>query len=50
MYPMDCSADLSMEVVELANKHRNNFVVGIDLAGFEDAEPMEKHKSAFDVS
>lgn len=44
-----CVLDLSMEVTEVAHRHRNKGVVAVDLAGYEDAVPMEEHQKAFEV-
>eukprot|EP00117_Sycon_ciliatum_P004921 scpid54779/ scgid9082/ Adenosine deaminase; Adenosine aminohydrolase len=40
--------DLSMEIVQLAEKFKDRGVVGIDLAGMEGAVPMDEHKPAFE--
>ena len=44
-----CFLDLSMEIVQLAEKFKDRGVVGIDLAGMEGAVPMDEHKPAFEV-
>lgn len=41
-------ADRSLEIAELAVRHRNNGVVGFDIAGAEKGFPPAKHKVAFD--
>ena len=41
-------ADRALEVAELAVRHRNNGVVGFDIAGAEDGFLPSRHKTAFD--
>lgn len=41
-------ADRSLEIAKLAVRHRNNGVVGFDIAGAELGFPASKHKAAFD--
>ena len=41
-------ADRGMEIAELAVRHRDNGVVGFDIAGAEAGFPASNHKAAFD--
>jgi adenosine deaminase len=41
-------ADRGMEIAELAVRHRENGVVGFDIAGAEAGFPASNHKAAFD--
>ena len=41
-------ADRGLEIAELAVRHRDNGVVGFDIAGAEEGFPPSKHKLAFD--
>ncbi|NQX36734.1 adenosine deaminase [Herbiconiux sp. VKM Ac-2851] len=41
-------ADRSLEIAELAVRHRENGVVGFDIAGAEAGYPASKHLAAFD--
>lgn len=41
-------ANRSMEIAELAIRHRNDGVVGFDIAGAEDGFMPSRHKEAFD--
>ena len=41
-------ADRSLEIAQLAVRHRNNGVVGFDIAGAELGFPASKHQAAFD--
>ena len=41
-------AENSLAVAELALRHRDNGVVGFDIAGPEDGFPPEEHRAAFD--
>jgi adenosine deaminase len=41
-------ADRALEIAELAVRHRDNGVVGFDIAGAEEGFPPIKHKLAFD--
>lgn len=41
-------ADRSLEIAELAVRHRDKGVVGFDIAGAELGFPASKHKAAFD--
>ncbi|AXE54979.1 adenosine deaminase [Aurantimicrobium sp. MWH-Uga1] len=41
-------ADRSEEIAQLALRHRNNGVVGFDIAGAEHGFPASLHKAAFD--
>jgi adenosine deaminase len=41
-------ADRSLEIAELAVRHRDLGVVGFDIAGAEDGFPAAKHRVAFD--
>ena len=41
-------ADRSLEIAQLAVRHRDNGVVGFDIAGAELGFPASKHKAAFD--
>ena len=41
-------ADRSLEIAQLAVRHRDNGVVGFDIAGAEQGFPASKHQAAFD--
>jgi adenosine deaminase len=41
-------ADRGLEIAELAVRHRENGVVGFDIAGAEKGFPASKHRAAFD--
>ena len=41
-------ADRGLEIAELAVRHRDNGVVGFDIAGAEAGFPPSRHKAAFD--
>ncbi|MEG8035855.1 adenosine deaminase [Sphingomonas sp. LR61] len=41
-------ADRSLEIAELAVRHRDNGVVGFDIAGAEAGFPASNHRAAFD--
>ncbi len=41
-------ADRSLEIAKLAVRHRENGVVGFDIAGAEAGFPASKHRAAFD--
>ena len=41
-------ADRSLEIAQLAVRHRENGVVGFDIAGAEAGFPASKHRAAFD--
>ncbi|MGM7679734.1 adenosine deaminase [Microbacterium sp. A94] len=41
--------DRSLEIAELALKHRDSGVVGFDIAGPEDGFPASDHRAAFDL-